>query len=72
MLRSHHPQASGDLKRPIFRKVKTAGGNVLLNMEVHSLKGLTIDLRLCFLDESKFQGSGAGGIALPLLSTGPI
>ncbi|HSB70648.1 MAG TPA: proline dehydrogenase family protein, partial [Candidatus Methylomirabilis sp.] len=50
--------------RPIFRKVKAAGGNVLVDMETHSLKDLTLDLCLGLLDEPEFQGWEHAGIAL--------
>jgi RHH-type proline utilization regulon transcriptional repressor/proline dehydrogenase/delta 1-pyrroline-5-carboxylate dehydrogenase len=50
--------------RPIVRNVKAAGGHVLIDMETHSLKDLTIDLLLGLLDEPEFQGWEQAGIAL--------
>jgi RHH-type transcriptional regulator, proline utilization regulon repressor / proline dehydrogenase / delta 1-pyrroline-5-carboxylate dehydrogenase len=50
--------------RPIFRKVNVAGGHVLIDMEMHSLKDLTIDLFLSLLGEREFQGWEHAGIAL--------
>lgn len=50
--------------RPIFRKIKEAGGHVLIDMEMYSLKDLTIDIFTSLLDEPEFQGWDYAGIAL--------
>jgi RHH-type proline utilization regulon transcriptional repressor/proline dehydrogenase/delta 1-pyrroline-5-carboxylate dehydrogenase len=50
--------------RPIFRKIREAGGHVLIDMEMHSLKDLTIDVFLGLLEEPEFNDWEHAGIAL--------
>ncbi|MFI5341769.1 MAG: proline dehydrogenase family protein [Candidatus Methylomirabilales bacterium] len=50
--------------RPIFRKVKAAGGSVLIDMEMSSLKDLTVDVFFSLLDEPEFRAWEHAGIAL--------
>ena len=50
--------------RPIFRRIRAAGGHVLVDMEMHSLKDLTIDVFLGLLDEPEFDEWEHAGIAL--------
>jgi RHH-type proline utilization regulon transcriptional repressor/proline dehydrogenase/delta 1-pyrroline-5-carboxylate dehydrogenase len=50
--------------RPIFRKVRAWGGHVQIDMEMFSLKELTIDLYLDLLTEPEFQGWNHTGITL--------
>ncbi len=50
--------------RPIFRKIREVGGHVLIDMEMHSLKDLTIDVFLGLLDEPGFGEWEHAGIAM--------
>ncbi|HSB82354.1 MAG TPA: proline dehydrogenase family protein [Candidatus Methylomirabilis sp.] len=50
--------------RPIFHKVKAAGGAALMDMEMRSLKDLTLDVFFGLLEEPEFQGWEHAGIAL--------
>jgi RHH-type transcriptional regulator, proline utilization regulon repressor / proline dehydrogenase / delta 1-pyrroline-5-carboxylate dehydrogenase len=52
--------------RPIFRKVKAVGGHALIDMEMFSLKDLTIDVFLDLLDEPEFAEWEHAGIALQM------
>ncbi|MBE0568782.1 MAG: proline dehydrogenase family protein [Deltaproteobacteria bacterium] len=50
--------------RPIFRKVREAGGGVNIDMETSALKDLTIDIFTGLLDEPEFRDWDSAGIAL--------
>ncbi|MBI5419353.1 MAG: bifunctional proline dehydrogenase/L-glutamate gamma-semialdehyde dehydrogenase [Deltaproteobacteria bacterium] len=50
--------------RPIFRRVKEAGGSVTLDMEMYSLKRITLDVFTSLLAEPEFAGWPHAGIAL--------
>ncbi|SNB47739.1 proline dehydrogenase family protein [Geobacter sp. DSM 9736] len=50
--------------RPIFRKVREAGGFINLDMEMFSLKNITIESFIALLDEEEFAGWNGAGIAL--------
>jgi RHH-type transcriptional regulator, proline utilization regulon repressor / proline dehydrogenase / delta 1-pyrroline-5-carboxylate dehydrogenase len=50
--------------RPIFRRVREAGGFVNLDMETYSLKNITLDVFTELLDEKEFRGWEGAGIAL--------
>lgn len=50
--------------RPVFRKVREAGGFVNLDMETYSLKEITIDIFTRLLAEEEFRGWDGAGIAL--------
>ncbi len=50
--------------RPVFRKVKEAGGFVNLDMEMYSLKNITLDVFTELLDEPEFSRWDDAGIAL--------
>ncbi|MGB7629796.1 MAG: proline dehydrogenase family protein [Candidatus Deferrimicrobium sp.] len=52
--------------RPIFRKVREVGGHALIDMEMFSLKDLTIDVFLQLLDEPEFRDWEHAGIALQM------
>ncbi|MEW6718932.1 MAG: proline dehydrogenase family protein [Thermodesulfobacteriota bacterium] len=53
-----------DRLRPIFRKVREAGGGVNVDMETTALKDLTIDCVTSLLDEPEFRDWEHAGIAL--------
>ncbi|MGA8753352.1 proline dehydrogenase family protein [Candidatus Deferrimicrobium sp.] len=50
--------------RPIFRKIRETGGHVLIDMEMSSLKEITIGVFEELLDEDEFKGWEHAGIAL--------
>jgi RHH-type proline utilization regulon transcriptional repressor/proline dehydrogenase/delta 1-pyrroline-5-carboxylate dehydrogenase len=50
--------------RPVFRKVREAGGFVNLDMEMYSLKNITLAVFMALLDEEEFHGWHGAGIAL--------
>jgi RHH-type proline utilization regulon transcriptional repressor/proline dehydrogenase/delta 1-pyrroline-5-carboxylate dehydrogenase len=50
--------------RPILAKVREAGGFVNLDMEMHSLKDITLDVFMETLDTPEFHGWEGAGIAL--------
>jgi RHH-type proline utilization regulon transcriptional repressor/proline dehydrogenase/delta 1-pyrroline-5-carboxylate dehydrogenase len=50
--------------RPIFRKVRAAGGTVHIDMETSNLKDLVIDIVTGLLDEAEFQDWDQAGITL--------
>lgn len=50
--------------RPVLRAAREAGGFVNLDMEMYSLKNLTLDLFTELLDEEEFRGWSGAGIAL--------
>jgi RHH-type proline utilization regulon transcriptional repressor/proline dehydrogenase/delta 1-pyrroline-5-carboxylate dehydrogenase len=49
---------------PILRKVREAGGFVNLDMEMYSLKGITLDVFTQTLDDPEFHGWEHAGVAL--------
>lgn len=53
-----------DRLRPIFRKVRGAKGFINVDMEMSSLKNITIDAFLDLLDQEEFSGWNGAGIAL--------
>lgn len=57
---SHHHEDSvrrvKERLRPVFRKVRDAGGFVNLDMETYGLKHITLDVFLDLLDEEEFRG----------------
>ena len=50
--------------RPIFRKVRAAKGFVNVDMEMSSLKNITLDAFMDLLDQEEFSGWNGAGIAL--------
>jgi RHH-type proline utilization regulon transcriptional repressor/proline dehydrogenase/delta 1-pyrroline-5-carboxylate dehydrogenase len=50
--------------RPIFRKARGAGGFVNLDMEMYSLKNITLDVFTELLDEEEFRNWCGAGVAL--------
>ncbi len=50
--------------RPILRTARAAGGFVNLDMEVYSLKNLTLEACTALLDEPEFQGWEGMGVAV--------
>ncbi|HEX9079801.1 MAG TPA: bifunctional proline dehydrogenase/L-glutamate gamma-semialdehyde dehydrogenase, partial [Desulfuromonadaceae bacterium] len=50
--------------RPIFRRVREAGGFVNLDMEMYSLKNITLDVFTELLEEEEFRGWEGAGLAL--------
>jgi RHH-type proline utilization regulon transcriptional repressor/proline dehydrogenase/delta 1-pyrroline-5-carboxylate dehydrogenase len=50
--------------RPVFRKVREAGGFVNLDMEMYSLKNITLDVFTELLDEEEFRDWRGAGLAL--------
>lgn len=50
--------------RPIFRTVREAGGFVNLDMEMHALKNITLDVFTGLLEEEEFRGWDGAGLAL--------
>jgi RHH-type proline utilization regulon transcriptional repressor/proline dehydrogenase/delta 1-pyrroline-5-carboxylate dehydrogenase len=50
--------------RPILSKVREAGGFVNLDMEMYSLKGITLDVFTEILDAPEFHGWEHAGVAL--------
>lgn len=50
--------------RPVFRKVREAGGFVNLDMEMYSLKNITLAVFMELLDEEEFHGWPGAGLAL--------
>jgi RHH-type proline utilization regulon transcriptional repressor/proline dehydrogenase/delta 1-pyrroline-5-carboxylate dehydrogenase len=50
--------------RPIVREVRQAGGFVNLDMEMYSLKNITLDVFTGLLEEPEFSGWNNAGIAL--------
>lgn len=63
----NHEDSVAQLKerlRPVFRKVREAEGFVNLDMEMHSLKNITLDVFTELLDEEEFRGWQGAGIAL--------
>lgn len=50
--------------RPIFRKVREAGGFVNLDLETYALKNITLDIFTSLLDEEEFAGWDGAGVAL--------
>jgi RHH-type proline utilization regulon transcriptional repressor/proline dehydrogenase/delta 1-pyrroline-5-carboxylate dehydrogenase len=63
---NHEDSVSGVRRRllPILRRVREAGGFVNLDMEMHSLKDITLDVFTRTLDEPEFHGWEGAGIAL--------
>lgn len=53
-----------DALRPIFRKVRELEGVVNLDMEMYSLKNVTLDIFTSLLDEKEFGEWNGAGIAL--------
>lgn len=53
-----------DRLRPIFRRVQAAKGFVNVDMEMSSLKNITLDAFLDLLDQEEFSGWDGAGIAL--------
>ncbi len=56
-------QVKGRL-RDIFRKAREQGGFINLDMEMYSLKNITLDALTGLLEEEEFQGWSGAGIAL--------
>jgi len=50
--------------RPVFRAAREAGGFVNLDMEMYSLKDITLDVYTGLLDEPEFRDWDGAGIAL--------
>lgn len=50
--------------RPVFRAVREAGGFANLDMEMYSLKNITLDVFTELMDEEEFRGWEGAGLAL--------
>jgi RHH-type proline utilization regulon transcriptional repressor/proline dehydrogenase/delta 1-pyrroline-5-carboxylate dehydrogenase len=64
---SHYEESvhkAAERLRPVFRKVRDAGGFVNLDMETYALKNITLDIFTKILDEEEFRGWNGAGIAL--------
>lgn len=63
----HHEESVRRVKerlRPVFRKVREAGGFVNLDMETYAHKNITLDVFAGLLEEEEFRGWDGAGIAL--------
>ena len=63
----HHEESVRRVKerlRPVFRKVREAGGSVNLDMETYAHKNITLDVFVGLLEEEEFRGWDGAGIAL--------
>ncbi len=63
----NHEDSVREVRRrlsPILAKVRETGGGVCLDMEMYSLKGITLDVFTQVLDDPEFHGWEHAGVAL--------